>query len=189
MGISVQSSPYPDTSSQTGPSTILGRMGRKKRSGSDFGQRLAALRKARGLTQVDLARAIDSTQRAISYYENVADYPPAPVIAKLGAALGTTCDDLLGTKPIRQSKQAADPDSRRFWRKFQEVRTLAEKDQRAVLRLINSLALSRGSKGSAPESTVTSRAGTSTGAAGAPAASASSPSSRSSRRSRRLQHA
>jgi len=44
-------------------------MPRKKKQDLGFGPRLTAIRKARGLTQVQLARTAATTQRAISYYE------------------------------------------------------------------------------------------------------------------------
>jgi hypothetical protein len=47
-----------------------------------------------------------------------------------------------------QTKKAAanheDPEIRRAWKKFQQLMTLAEKDQRAVIRLVNSLVAARG---------------------------------------------
>lgn len=45
-------------------------MPRKKKEDASFGPRLAALCKARGLTQVQLAEATGTTRRSISYYEN-----------------------------------------------------------------------------------------------------------------------
>ena len=120
-------------------------MPRKKRVGSDFGQRLVSLRRARGVTQVQLADSIGSTQRAISYYENHADYPPAPVVAAMAKALRISSDELLGLKPSRQRAPVEnDAELRRIWRKFQRVLELPEKDQRAVIRLINSLVSARG---------------------------------------------
>jgi transcriptional regulator with XRE-family HTH domain len=67
----------------------------------EFGERLTALRKARGSTQVQIAERIVSTQRAVSRYETVADRAPAPVLAKLAAALGVNTDELLGGKRTR----------------------------------------------------------------------------------------
>ena len=52
------------------PLTIAPAMPRKKYGETPFGKRLAALRKARGMTQIQLAKAAATTQRAISYYEN-----------------------------------------------------------------------------------------------------------------------
>lgn len=116
-------------------------MPRKARQGSDFGQRLAELRRERGVTQVQLAEAIGSNQRLISYYENVADYPPAGVIAEIARALDVSADELLGIKRSRKaaSRVPEDPEARRVWRKFQQVLALPEKDRRAVIRLVNSL--------------------------------------------------
>jgi transcriptional regulator with XRE-family HTH domain len=115
-------------------------MPKKVRPSSAFGERLAALRKARGLTQIQLAEKIDSTQRAISRYETVADRAPAPVLARLAQALGVSTDQLLGVRRIRPATSLAhDPDARRLWKKFQQVMALPEKDRRAVIRLVNSL--------------------------------------------------
>jgi transcriptional regulator with XRE-family HTH domain len=117
-------------------------MPRKKQEGNDFGRRLVALRKARGLTQVQLAEAANTTQRAISYYENEPGYPPAPAVIALARALRVTTDEMLGIKPLKRDRRNEDPELRRLWKKFQQVTNLPEKDQRAVIRLINSLASS-----------------------------------------------
>lgn len=116
-------------------------MPRTKKTGTDFGERLTALRKDRGLTQVQLAEAMDATQRAISYYENECDCPPGPILVEIARVLKVSTDELLGVKPMRGPKAAngADPETRRLWKKFQQVMTLPEKDRRAVIRLVNSL--------------------------------------------------
>ena len=120
--------------------TLLLAMPKKVRPASEFGERLATLRQARGLTQVQLAEKIGSTQRAISRYETIADRAPAPVLAKLAQALGVTTDELLGVKRTRTAKTLTDdPEARRLWKKFQQVMALPEKDRRAVIRLVNSL--------------------------------------------------
>jgi len=108
---------------------------------SAFGRRLTAIRQERGLTQTQLAELIDSTQRAISYYETVADSAPGPIVAQLAQALEISADELLGLKPPKKPRQQVpeDPETKRLWKKFQQVRELPEKDQRAVIRLVNSL--------------------------------------------------
>jgi DNA-binding XRE family transcriptional regulator len=57
------------------------------------------LRQARGLTQVQLAKATGMTQRAISYYEIEAEFPPAPALITLSQALEVSTDELLGVQP------------------------------------------------------------------------------------------
>lgn len=113
---------------------------RKKQKPSDFAERLIAIRKERGLTQVELAEAIGSTQRAISYYENVKGWPPAPAVIDLAQALGVTTDELLGVEPMKSVKPKDKKEEQRLWKKFQKLRTLPIKDQRMVVRLLNSLA-------------------------------------------------
>jgi len=115
-------------------------MPRKKRQRSGFGERLRTLRKARGLTQVQLARVANTTQRAISYYENEPGYPPVPAVIALADALAVSTDELLGAKAPKRERNIMSSEARRLWKKFQQFETLPEKDQRAVIRLINSLA-------------------------------------------------
>lgn len=119
--------------------TISVEMPRHRRKGSDFGERLIALRKSRGFTQVDLAKAIGSTQRALSYYENEADFPPAPVVTALARALRVSTDELLGLKPGSRREEAASIEERRLWKKLRQVLGLPQRDRRAVVRVINSL--------------------------------------------------
>lgn len=89
---------------------------------------------------MDLAALSASSQRAISYYENEAGYPPALVVADLAKALEVTTDELLGVKPLSTvDKEEDTPEMRRLWKKFRLLRSLPEKDQKAVVRLINSL--------------------------------------------------
>jgi transcriptional regulator with XRE-family HTH domain len=114
-------------------------MARKKAGDEAFAKRLAAIRRMRGMTQIDLADAAGTTQRAVSYYENAFGFPPAPQLVALAKALRVTTDELLGVKAIKADSRSEDPETRRLWKKFQQVADLPEKDQRAVIRLINSL--------------------------------------------------
>jgi len=61
-------------------------MPRKKSEPSPFGQRLEALRKTRGLTQLQVAKALGTTQRTVSYYENQGGSPPAHVVITIATA-------------------------------------------------------------------------------------------------------
>ncbi len=121
-------------------------MPRRKQLSPDstgFGVRLAQLRRDRDITQVQLAQAAGTTQRAISDYENEAGYPPVDAIIRLADALGVSADELLGVhngKHRTIKKEQRNPPDKRLWKKFCQVASLPEKDQRAVIRLINSLA-------------------------------------------------
>ena len=118
--------------------TITPVMPAKKPSQNAFGQRLVALRQARGLTQVQLAKVTGMTQRAISYYEIEAEFPPAPALITLAKALEVSTDELLGVQPATPSGHELS-NKQRLWKRFQKMDVLPTKDQRAVIRLINSL--------------------------------------------------
>jgi hypothetical protein len=51
-------------------------------------------------------------------------------------------DELLGVKPAKLDQ--GKPQTRRLWKRFQRMESLPERDQRAVIRLINSLVASSG---------------------------------------------
>ena len=61
-----------------------------------FGQRLAALRGERGLSQSALAEQLGTTRSAIVHYERAAHNPSAEFIAKTAKYFGVGFDDLLG---------------------------------------------------------------------------------------------
>jgi transcriptional regulator with XRE-family HTH domain len=119
--------------------TISPVMPAKKPSQNAFGQRLVTFRQTRGLTQVQLAKATGMTQRAISYYEIEAEFPPAPALITLAQVLEVSTDELLGIQPATPAGRER-PEEQRLWKRFQRMATLPTKDQRAVIRLINSLA-------------------------------------------------
>lgn len=122
--------------------TIASVMPAKKPPQTVFGKRLVMLRQARGLTQIQLAKATGSTQRAISYYETEAEFPPAPALITLARVLRISTDELLGFKPIKLDDEHS-PEKRRLWKRFQKMASLPARDQRAVIRLIQSLTTSQ----------------------------------------------
>ena len=68
------------------------------------------MRRARGLTQAQLAEAIRSSQRALSRYETVADHPPTAVLVEIAKALEVSADELLGLEAPRALRRQQDPD-------------------------------------------------------------------------------
>ncbi len=61
----------------------------------EFPQRLAAFRKAKGLTQQGLADAIGSSVIQIHRYESGSSQPTLDVIRRLAVELGVSADELL----------------------------------------------------------------------------------------------
>ena len=88
-----------------------------------------------------MAKALGTTQRTISYYENEDGLPTVALLGSLTHVLGVTSDELLGLKPMKVQDS---PQKRRLWKRLQRIESLPERDQRAVIRLINSLVASNG---------------------------------------------
>ncbi len=132
---------------------MLARMPSQKEPQTVFGARLIAARRARAITQTQLAQAIGSTQRAISYYEAEGGNPSLDVVTKLAKTLGTTADDLLGIVAESEPASTETTDERRLWRRFRQLLTLPEKDRRAVLRMLDSLSKTQAAVSGSPTST------------------------------------
>ena len=61
-----------------------------------IGNRIAELRKARGLTQTELARRLKVSYQAVSKWENGKNLPDFGIIDSLAEELGVTMTELLG---------------------------------------------------------------------------------------------
>jgi transcriptional regulator with XRE-family HTH domain len=123
---------------------MISTMGVQKGSPTVFGNRLIAVRKAQGVTQVELAQAVGVTQRGISYYEARGGNPTLDMIVKLANALDVSSDVLLGIKsadeiPVQPS-DVRTVDERRLWKRFRQLMRVPEKDRRAILRMLDSMA-------------------------------------------------
>ena len=74
-----------------------------------FGTQLAALRKARALTQPQLAEALGLSVEMLTYYERRATNPSADFIAKAAAFFGVSADELLAIKTKTPRKPGPTP--------------------------------------------------------------------------------
>jgi len=124
---------------------IIAGMTRNAYIATGLGERIRRLRKERGWTQTDLAERAGCSRRAIVYYERDGKYPPAPILAAMAGAFGLDINAFMSPdEPQRRAKSDDpdlfnDPDDRRLWRKFRVLRTLPERDQVAVLRMLDSI--------------------------------------------------
>lgn len=104
-----------------------------------FGTRLARLRKARGLTQVQLAERVGISQPLLSYYEHESQSVPPGLLARFADALEATLEELvLGTKR-RQPTVPQRVRHSRLAKRLHELESLPEADQKAILRILESL--------------------------------------------------
>ena len=68
-----------------------------------FGERLKQYRRAKGLTQQELADLLGVSNKSISRWESDGGYPDVPLLLPLARALQVSVDDLLdGEKPVRK---------------------------------------------------------------------------------------
>ncbi len=104
---------------------------------SNFGKRIAKLRKAGGLTQEQLGKLVGVSRRVIAYYEAETKYPPAHLIVPLSKALNVSTDEVLG---IKETKISLDPKLAALWRRLKVLETFSEKDKKAVVQFVEVIA-------------------------------------------------
>ncbi len=100
------------------------------------GARLAAFRKAAGLSQIQLAAMIDIPQRTLSFYETAAENLPSGLVPDLAQALGVTVDDILGISSPKASKRG--PKSK-LERQLDAVRRLPRGEQDFVSKFLDNV--------------------------------------------------
>jgi transcriptional regulator with XRE-family HTH domain len=99
-----------------------------------IGERLARLRRDRGITQSELAEILGMTQPMISGYEHGTLRLHGELIVQLAGILNVSADELLG---LEKSKGTSAPKNRRLMRRLQELDRLPRRDQQALLRTID----------------------------------------------------
>ncbi|MGI8894785.1 MAG: helix-turn-helix domain-containing protein [Casimicrobiaceae bacterium] len=115
-----------------------------------FGTRLAALRKAAGITQTALAAEIGISQRMMAYYEGPSAHPPANLLSAMAKALGVSVDAVLGTETAKRRTKATDT---RLQRRLQQIEKLDAGERQQVLQVLDAFIergqLKRGAQGKA----------------------------------------
>lgn len=75
---------------------------------NSMGERIAALRKEKGMTQSDLAEKMGVTDKAVSKWERNLSCPDISLLPRLAELFGITLDQLMQTKNCTQSKTMSD---------------------------------------------------------------------------------
>jgi transcriptional regulator with XRE-family HTH domain len=97
-------------------------------------QRVARLRKERGITQEEMASRLGVTQPIVSDYERGALRLHGELIIQFAKILDVTADELLGLQPAKSNGSAK---NRRILRRIQQIDKLPKRDQEALLRTID----------------------------------------------------
>lgn len=101
----------------------------------NFGTRLASLRKAAGVTQIELAAELGISQRMVAYYESPQSTPPANLLPQIATALAVMIDELFGRGAKRRLvKQEGDS---RLRRRLLAIEKLDVAEKRQVLQVID----------------------------------------------------
>jgi len=102
-----------------------------------FGQRLAAVRRSKGLSQRELADRIGVTRELIDYYERRSPNPALDFIERAAQALEVSVADLLGSQP-HTTRTKPGPVSQ-LQRRFEQVKLLPRKEQEFVLKFLDTV--------------------------------------------------
>ena len=102
-----------------------------------LGAHVAQLRKARGMTQAELARAVGVSQQAVFAYELGDRRISVLILAKIAKVFGVPVEELIGmVKPAHVRKQRLSP---RAERHAERLQALPKTQQRLVVRIIDTL--------------------------------------------------
>jgi transcriptional regulator with XRE-family HTH domain len=104
-----------------------------------FGQRMAALRQRKGLTQIQLAARMNTTQKMIDYYERRSPNPTLEVMQKVAAALEISVVELLGedAATVRAARKTG-PTSK-LQKVFEDVARLPRRQQEKIVEVVSAL--------------------------------------------------
>lgn len=102
-----------------------------------FGQRLAAVRNSKGLTQKQLADKLDIKRSLVDYYETRSPNPSLDFIERAAAALEVTVAELLGSEP-NATKKKPGPKSQ-LQRKFEQVKLLPREKQKFIIQFLDTV--------------------------------------------------
>lgn len=104
------------------------------------GMNIRRLRKAHGMTQVELARKLNATQKVVTSYETNQRTPTLEKLEKLAQIFGVTIDEIVGKKEMTvKSEQSHLHGNRRTARVQELFDKLPPAEQRAILKQIKAL--------------------------------------------------
>ena len=103
----------------------------------EFGARLARLRKEAGISQVQLAEMLRTTQSHISRYEKGQRRMHDELLAEAAKILGVTPNDILGVGPCKPVKPEVATLSRRLILRMKKIEALPRRAQDTVIGMLD----------------------------------------------------
>ena len=101
-----------------------------------FGKRLAQARRAKGLSQSELAELLGVSAKAVDYYERRALNPSIAFVGKAAEALSVSFDELTGT--VGKLPRKPGP-SKKLLRQLEQIQRLPKGKQRFVSELLDTV--------------------------------------------------
>ena len=102
-----------------------------------FGNRLAAIRKAKSLSQEHFAQLMDTTRANIAYYERSAKNPTLEFIQRCADVLNVPISDLINDAS-KEPKRRHGPKSQ-LEERFERVAKLPRSKQKEILNVVDAL--------------------------------------------------
>lgn len=99
----------------------------------ELGSRIASFRKARGLTQQQLADSLGLKQYAIANYETGRYKVPVTMIPELASLLGVEVNALLGMEPQRKKPGPAS----KLQKQMEKISGLPKEQQRSIMQVLD----------------------------------------------------
>lgn len=103
-----------------------------------LGQRIAALRRDRGLTQVQLAEHLGVAQQTLAHYEAGRLRLLAGAIPTLAQHLGVSVEELIGT-PAKRGAAAKRGPKGKIQQQLEQVSQLPKAQQRFVMQMLDTM--------------------------------------------------
>lgn len=104
---------------------------------ADLGRRIAEQRKARGITQAQLAEQLGIAQQTMAHYEGGVSRIAVETLTQVAAALGVSVEELIGTSAKRGAgKRGPAP---KLQQQLERVQALPKAQQLAISRVLDSV--------------------------------------------------
>lgn len=103
---------------------------------AQLGSRIAQLRKEHGITQAQLAEALDVSQQTVQAYEVGRRRVPVSALPTLARTLATPIEELLGSSTAAARRRGPAP---RLQRQLESLSALPKPKQRAVMDVIEAM--------------------------------------------------
>ena len=102
----------------------------------ELGARIAGLRKEQGLTQVQLAEALELTQQMIASYEVGRRRIPVSLLPGIARALATSVEELIGQESTARTKRGPAP---KLQQQIERIQRLPRAKQRFVMEMLDTV--------------------------------------------------